>query len=183
MPKPHTPFQWAAQASPQTVDARLRKLREAINADRSLGRNVGMRYHDGEPSLIEGLLSRGDRRVGAVIERVWRDGGRFDGWSEHFSFERWMAAAAQRRCTGVDLDWYTTRERDADEVLPWDHLDSGLDKQWLWDDWQDALAEFEQDDCRWTPCFDCGVCSNAGHRHPDRPDRTHACCPLAPPRP
>jgi radical SAM superfamily enzyme YgiQ (UPF0313 family) len=159
VPKPHTPFQWAAQASPQVVDARLRKLREAINSDRSLGRNIGMRYHDGEPSLVEGLLSRGDRRVGAVIERVWRDGGRFDGWSEHFSFARWMSAA---EAEGIDIGWYTTRERDGDEVLPWDHLDSGLDKQWLWDDWQDALGEFEQDDCRWTPCFDCGVCSNLG---------------------
>ncbi|HEY2298952.1 MAG TPA: TIGR03960 family B12-binding radical SAM protein [Jatrophihabitans sp.] len=159
VPKPHTPFQWAAQTDPETVDARLRKLREAINANRSLGRNVGMRYHDGEPSLVEGLLSRGDRRVGAVIEAVWRDGGRFDGWSEHFSFDRWMSAAAR---VGVDVGWFTTRERDADEVLPWDHLDSGLDKQWLWDDWQDATAEFEQDDCRWTPCFDCGVCSNLG---------------------
>jgi radical SAM family uncharacterized protein len=161
VPKPHTPFQWAAQADPQTVDTRLRKLREAINADRSLGRNVGLRYHDGEPSLVEGLLSRGDRRVGAVIERVWRDGGRFDGWSEHFSFSRWVAAA-DAELHGVDVAWFTTRERDGDEVLPWDHLDSGLDKQWLWDDWQDALAEFEQDDCRWTPCFDCGVCSNLG---------------------
>jgi radical SAM family uncharacterized protein len=159
VPKPHTPFQWAAQASPEVVDARLRKLREAINANRALGRNVGMRYHDGEPSLVEGLLSRGDRRVGAVIERVWRDGGRFDGWTEHFSFARWTAAAD---AAGVDIGWYTTRERDAGEVLPWDHLDSGLDKQWLWDDWQDALGEFEQDDCRWTPCFDCGVCSNLG---------------------
>ena len=156
VPKPHTPFQWAAQASPEVIDTRLRKLRNAINASRSLGRSIGMRYHDGEPSLIEGLLSRGDRRAGAVIEAVWRAGGRFDGWSEHFSFERWTTACAT---AGVDLDWYTTRERDADEVLPWDHLDSGLDKQWLWDDWQDALAEFEQDDCRWTPCFDCGVCT------------------------
>jgi radical SAM family uncharacterized protein len=159
VPKPHTPFQWAAQASPEVVDNRLRKLRAAINANRSLGRNVGMRYHDGEPSLVEGLLSRGDRRVGAVIEQVWREGGRFDGWSEHFSFARWMTAA---ETVGVDVAWYTTRERDGDEVLPWDHLDSGLDKQWLWDDWQDALGEFEQDDCRWTPCFDCGVCSNLG---------------------
>jgi radical SAM superfamily enzyme YgiQ (UPF0313 family) len=163
VPKPHTPFQWAAQCDPQTVDTRLRKLREAINADRSLGRNVGMRYHDGEPSLVEGLLSRGDRRVGAVIEAVWRDGGRFDGWSEHFSFQRWMERAAEVFAgQPVDVNWYTTRERDGDEVLPWDHLDSGLDKQWLWDDWQDALGEFEQDDCRWTPCFDCGVCSNMG---------------------
>jgi hypothetical protein len=122
-----------------------------------------MRYHDGEPSLVEGLLSRGDRRVGAVIEAVWRDGGRFDGWSEHFSFARWMDRAAEAFAgQPVDVNWYTTRERDGDEVLPWDHLDSGLDKQWLWDDWQDALGEFEQDDCRWTPCFDCGVCSNMG---------------------
>ena len=89
VPKPHTPFQWAAQAHPDVVDGRLRKLRAAVNADRKLGRNVGMRYHDGQPALIEGLLARGDRRVGAVIERVWRDGGRFDGWSEHFSYERW----------------------------------------------------------------------------------------------
>jgi radical SAM family uncharacterized protein len=163
VPKPHTPFQWAAQASPETVDARLRKLRAAINSNRSLGRNVGMRYHDGEPSLVEGLLSRGDRRVGAVIEAVWRAGGRFDGWSEYFSFERWVNACDAVLADGpVDLSWYTTRERDADEVLPWDHLDSGLDKQWLWDDWQDAQGEFEQDDCRWTPCFDCGVCSNLG---------------------
>ena len=162
VPKPHTPFQWAAQSDPQTVDNRLAKLRAAINADRSLGRNIGMRYHDGEPSLVEGLLSRGDRRVGAVIEKVWREGGRFDGWSEHFSFQRWVSGTAALESTGVDLAWYTTRERDGEEVLPWDHLDSGLDKQWLWDDWQDALGEFEQDDCRWTPCFDCGVCSNMG---------------------
>ncbi|MEO6886860.1 MAG: TIGR03960 family B12-binding radical SAM protein, partial [Jatrophihabitantaceae bacterium] len=162
VPKPHTPFQWAAQASPETVDNRLRKLRAAINASK-LGRNVGMRYHDGEPSMVEGMLSRGDRRVGAVIEAVWRDGGRFDGWSEHFSFARWASCAEMVFADQpVNMDWYTTRERDGDEVLPWDHLDSGLDKQWLWDDWQDALGEFEQDDCRWTPCFDCGVCSNLG---------------------
>jgi radical SAM family uncharacterized protein len=163
IPKPHTPFQWASQCDPDTVDNRLRKLREAVNADRGLGRNIGMRYHDGKPSLIEGLLSRGDRRVGRVIERVWRDGGRFDGWSEHFSYERWVgSAAAELEPLGVDLDWFTTREREELEVLPWDHLDSGLDKEWLWSDWQDALDEHEQDDCRWTPCFDCGVCPAMG---------------------
>jgi radical SAM superfamily enzyme YgiQ (UPF0313 family) len=163
VPKPHTPFQWAAQAHPDVVDARLRKLREAVNADRKLGRNVGMRYHDGQPSLVEGLLARGDRRVGRVIERVWRDGGRFDGWSEHFSYQRWVdACAAELPPLGVSLEWFTTRERDRDEVLPWDHLDSGLERDWLWDDWQDALAAREQDDCRWTPCFDCGVCPSTG---------------------
>jgi radical SAM family uncharacterized protein len=159
IPKPHTPFQWAGQATPETVNHRLRLLKQAINADRSLGRAVGYRYHDGEPSLVEGLLSRGDRRVAAVIRRAWRDGARFDGWSEHFDFQRWVdAAAAELPPYGVDLDWFTTRERDQTEVLPWDHLDSGLDSDWLWQDWQDALSEVEQDDCRWTPCFDCGVC-------------------------
>ena len=163
VPKPHTPFQWASQTDPETVDERLRKLRQAVNADRSLGRNIGMRYHDGKPSLVEGLLSRGDRRLGRVIERVWREGGRFDGWNEHFSYERWMTCAAEELAEfGVDVDWYTTRERGQDEVLPWDHLDSGLDKEWLWADWQDALDAREQDDCRWTPCFDCGVCPTMG---------------------
>ncbi|MGW3468772.1 TIGR03960 family B12-binding radical SAM protein [Saccharopolyspora sp. NPDC000995] len=163
VPKPHTPFQWAGQTDPDTIDDRLRKLRQAINADRSLGRNIGMRYHDGKPSLVEGLLSRGDRRLGRVIERVWREGGRFDGWNEHFSFQRWMScAAAELGQLGVDVDWFTTRERGEHEVLPWDHLDSGLDKEWLWADWQDALDAREQDDCRWTPCFDCGVCPTMG---------------------
>ncbi|PVZ04967.1 TIGR03960 family B12-binding radical SAM protein [Actinomycetospora cinnamomea] len=161
VPKPHTPFQWAGQTAPEVVDARLRKLREAINSDRSLGRNIGLRYHDGQPSMIEGLLSRGDRRIGRVIERAWRDGQQFDGWSEYFSYERWVAAAASE-LDGVDLAWFTTRERGEHEILPWDHLDSGLDRGWLWDDWQDALAAEEQDDCRWTPCFDCGVCPTMG---------------------
>ncbi|MDX8149709.1 TIGR03960 family B12-binding radical SAM protein [Lentzea sp. BCCO 10_0061] len=163
VPKPHTPFQWAPQCDPDVVDDRLKKLRDAVNSDRSLGRNIGMRYHDGKPSLIEGLLSRGDRRIGKVIEAVWRDGGRFDGWSEHFSYDRWTAKASEQlEPLGVDLAWFTTREREELEVLPWDHLDSGLDKEWLWADWQDALDEREQDDCRWTPCFDCGVCPAMG---------------------
>ncbi len=81
VPKPHTPFQWAAQLDHDTTDERLRKLREVVRADKKYGRAIGFRYHDGQPGTIEGLLSRGDRRVGAVIEQVWRDGGRFDGWS------------------------------------------------------------------------------------------------------
>ncbi|MGD9957751.1 MAG: TIGR03960 family B12-binding radical SAM protein, partial [Candidatus Nanopelagicales bacterium] len=163
VPKPHTPFQWAAQLDHETTDARLHKLRDAIRADRQYGKAIGFRYHDGRPGIVEGLLSRGDRRIGAVIEQAWRDGARFDGWSEHFSFDRWMGAAdAALADLPVDVAWYTTRERDYTEVLPWDHLDSGLDKDWLWEDWQDALAEVPVEDCRWTPCFDCGVCDQMG---------------------
>jgi radical SAM superfamily enzyme YgiQ (UPF0313 family) len=159
VPKPHTPFQWAAQCDADVVDSRLAKLRQAVQRDKQYAKAIGFRYHDGKPGIVEGLLSRGDRRIGAVIEAVWRDGGRFDGWSEHFSYERWMRCAAEAlEPTGVDVAWYTVRERDYAEVLPWDHLDSGLDRDWLWEDWQDALDEVEVEDCRWTPCFDCGVC-------------------------
>ncbi len=172
VPKPHTPFQWAAQLGAEETDARLDKLRQAIRSDRRYGSAIGFRYHDGKPGIVEGLLSRGDRRVGRVIEAVWRDGGRFDGWSEHFSYDRWMAAAEQELTPlGVDVAWYTTREREESEVLAWDHIDSGLDKEWLWQDWLDALDETEVEDCRWTPCFDCGVCPQMGTDHRDRPHR------------
>src|SRR5579872_5691619 len=179
VPKPHTPFQWAAQCPAEVVDERLRKLGGALRADRGYAKAIGFRYHDGQPGIIEGLLSRGDRRVGKVIEAAWRDGARFDGWSEYFSFERWVKAAevalgglAGPNSTGhnsaenpVDLAWYTTRERDYSEVLPWDHLDAGLDRDWLWQDWQDSIAPEgagEVEDCRWTPCYECGVCSAMG---------------------
>ncbi|WP_131785396.1 TIGR03960 family B12-binding radical SAM protein [Protofrankia symbiont of Coriaria ruscifolia] len=183
VPKPHTPFQWAAQASHEVTDARLQMLRDAIRGDREVGRAIGFRYHDGRPGMIEGLLARGDRRVGAVIERVWRDGGRFDGWSEHFSFERWENACAEvLGPLGVSLDWFTTRERDEREVLPWDHLDAGLDRDWLWSDWQEALRETELDDCRWTPCYDCGVCPTMGTQTQIGPTG-RTLLPLVPTRP
>ena len=102
VPKPHTPFQWAGQSDHETVDARLAKLGRAIRSDREYGRAIGFRYHDGKPSIIEGLLSRGDRRVGKIIEAVWRDGGRFDGWSEHFSYQRW-ADCAERASREAEL--------------------------------------------------------------------------------
>ncbi|MEV4394491.1 TIGR03960 family B12-binding radical SAM protein [Nonomuraea sp. NPDC049607] len=159
VPKPHTPFQWAGQADHETVDRRLKALRDSLRGDKQYGRAIGFRYHDGKPSIVEGLLSRGDRRVGAVIRAVWEDGGRFDGWSEHFSYDRWMQAAEK---AGVDVDWYTTRERAENEVLPWDHLDAGLDREWLWQDWQEAVSGGEVEDCRWTPCYDCGVCPTMG---------------------
>jgi radical SAM family uncharacterized protein len=165
VPKPHTPFQWASQLDVATTDDRLKQLRDTVRADKKYARAIGFRYHDGKPGIIEGLLSRGDRRVGKVIEEVWRDGGRFDGWSEHFSYERWLLATERALDgTGVDLDWFTTRERTYDEVLPWDHLDSGLDKDWLWEDWEDAINpdSVDVEDCRWTPCYDCGVCPEMG---------------------
>jgi radical SAM superfamily enzyme YgiQ (UPF0313 family) len=166
VPKPHTPFQWAAQCDAQTVHDRLRKLGAALRSDQAYGRAVGYRYHDGEPSIIEGLLSRGDRRVAKVIKAAWQEGARFDGWTEYFSYERWIRSAEQALAgEPVDVAWYTTREREYSEVLPWDHLDAGLDRDWLWADWQDAVdpaGAAEVEDCRWTPCYDCGVCPTMG---------------------
>ncbi len=137
-----------------------------------LGKAIGYRYHDGRPSLVEGLLSRGDRRVGPVILEAWRDGARFDGWCEHFSYDRWMSAAeralADSRWTS---DWFTTRERDEHEVLPWDHLDSGPGPRLALAGLAGRAGGREVDDCRWTPCFDCGVCATSAPRSRSGPAR------------
>ena len=160
MPKPHTPFQWAAQLDHETTDARLRKLRDAIRADRGYGKAIGFRYHDGKPGIIEGLLSRGDRRVGAVIRAVWRDGGAVRRL-ERALLVRALERRADEALAGepVDLDWYTTRERDYDEVLPVGpprlRPRQGLALGGLAGR---ARPRREVEDCRWTPCFDCGVC-------------------------
>ena len=92
-----------------------------------------------------------------MIERVWRAGGTFQEWGEHFVLDRWLDAMAAE---GLDPDWYVTRHRTADEVLPWDHIAAGL-----WADWQAALAEHGLPDCRWTPCYDCGVCTGYALEH------------------
>nr|NLI49487.1 TIGR03960 family B12-binding radical SAM protein [Propionibacterium sp.] len=184
VPKPHTPFQWAGQADIETIDRRLRLLRDRVRADRRYGRAIGVRYSDGRPGVIEGLLARGDRRLGPVIEAAFRAGARFDGWSEHFDLDRWLAAAESGLAgTGVDVAWYTTRERGWDEVLPWDHLDLGLDRNWLWDDWQAALAEDATADCRWHGCYDCGVCTSLGTRTEVGPTGRHLLPPAAAPGP
>ncbi|WCC80618.1 TIGR03960 family B12-binding radical SAM protein [Cutibacterium equinum] len=163
VPKPHTPFQWAAQASADEVDHRLSVLQESIGSDGQLAGSTDMFYRNGRPGVIEGLLSRGDRRVGKVVEAVWRDGGIFDGWDEYFSYDRWVACCQRElEPLGVSLDWFVTRERDREEVLPWEHLDSGLDRDWLWNDWQAALNEETVSDCLRGPCYNCGVCPSMG---------------------
>ena len=101
-------------------------------------------------------------RSGRVIERVWRAGGVFQEWSEHFDLDRWIDAMAAE---GLDPGWYTTRHRTEDEILPWDHIAAGLHRDFLWQDWQAALDEHGLPDCRWTPCYDCGVCTDYALEH------------------
>ena len=164
VPKPHTPFQWAAQLDHETTDARLRKLRDVDP------RRPQVRQVDRLP--LPRRQAR-HRRGTALARRPSRRRRHRAGLARRRPLRRLERALLLRRVDGrgrrrrsptapVDVDWFTTREREQNEVLPWDHLDSGLDKDWLWEDWQDALAEVEVEDCRWTPCFDCGVCDQMG---------------------
>jgi radical SAM family uncharacterized protein len=157
VPKPHTPFQWFGQNGVHELRRKVELLRGAVRKS-----GVQLRWHDPEATFAEGIASRGDRRIGRVIERVWREGGTFQEWSERFDLRRWLDAMAAE---GLDADWYVTRHRTEDEVLPWDHISAGLHRDFLWQDWQAALHEHGLPDCRWTPCYDCGVCTDYALEH------------------
>lgn len=158
VPKPFTPFQWFGQ---NTVPELRRKI-DLLRDDTRRSNGVHVKWHDPKATLVEGLMSRGDRRLGPVIEEVWRAGGTFQEWSECFDLDLWTNTMARH---GLDPDWYVHRHREADELLPWDHLSAGLHKDFLWQDWRDALAEVGLPDCRWTPCYDCGACTGYSIEH------------------
>jgi radical SAM family uncharacterized protein len=158
VPKPQTPFQWFGQNTEDELRRKINLLKDATRKQHG----VQLKWHDPKASVAEGIASRGDRRIGAVIEEVWRRGGIFQEWSEFFDLELWKDAMAKH---GLDLEWYVNRHRDEDEVLPWDHISAGLHKDFLWGDWQDALAASGVEDCRWTPCYDCGACTGYGIEH------------------
>lgn len=148
VPKPHSPFQWERQV---TMDEYIRKvnlLRENIKA-----KNVVYNWHDPQTSYIEATLSRGDRRMGRVIENVWRAGGRLEAWSDYFLFGRWMKAFDD---AGVDPTFYTYRERCEDEVMPWDIVDVGVRRAHLWHEREQAYRSELSPDCR-KQCSACGA--------------------------
>ncbi len=158
VPKPFTPFQWFGQNTREELGRKIGLLRDNLRRDRG----VTLKWHDPKASVIEGLMSRGDRRLGPVIEAVWQKGGVFQEWSEHFDFGLWHDTLEAH---GLSLDWYVHRHREEDEVFPWDHLSAGLHRDFLWQDWRDALEGFGLPDCRWTPCYDCGACTGYGIEH------------------
>jgi radical SAM family uncharacterized protein len=158
VPKAHTPFQWFGQNSVNELRRKIGLVREAA----SKAKGVNVKWHDPAASLAEGICSRGDRRVGPVIERVWRAGGVFQEWSEFFELDRWLDALAAE---GLSAEDFVTRHREENEVFPWHHLSAGLHQDFLWQDWRAALAESGLEDCRWTPCYDCGVCTGDGLEH------------------
>ena len=158
VPKPFTPFQWFGQNTREELTRKMYLLRDELRRDRG----VQFKWHDPKATVVEGIASRGDRRIGPVIEDVWRHGGTFQEWSEFFDVDLWTAALERQ---GLSLEQYVYRHRTEDEVLPWDHISAGLHKDFLWQDWRDALAEVGLEDCRWTPCYDCGACTGYSVEH------------------
>ena len=148
IPKPHSPFQWEAQIPLPEYLRRVNQLRSANTA-----KNVTYNWHDAETSLIEAVLSKGDRRVADAIEEVWRQGGRLDAWTDYFSFRRWMDAFED---CGVDVDFYAHREAGKDEILPWDHIDVGVRKAHLWSEREKCYRSELSPDCR-HQCAACGA--------------------------
>lgn len=148
IPKPHSPFQWEPQISKEEYLRRVNLLRSSIMA-----RNVTYNWHDAETSVVEAALSRGDRRLSAVIEEVWKQGGRLEAWSDYFSFQRWVAAF--EKC-GLDMDFYAARERAVDELLPWDMIDVGVRKAHLIHEREQCYASALSPDCR-RQCSACGA--------------------------
>ena len=158
VPKPFTPFQWFGQNTIEELQRKINLLKDAT----SRMRGVQLKWHDPKATLIEGILSRGDRALSDLIEEVWRSGGTFQEWSEHFDLSRWLTSMDE---LGLSVESYAYRHRDKSEPLPWDHLDAGLYKDFLWQEWRDALEEVGLEDCRWTPCYDCGACTGYGLDH------------------
>lgn len=152
VPKPHTAFQWFGQNSIEEIERKQRLLRSLIK-----DRSISLHWHDARTSFLEGVFSRGDRRLGKVLLRAWQNGVKFDGWSEHFKFNAWMDAFTAEKIDPAD---YASRERELDEYLPWEHLSSGVDKAFLTREWQAAQKAAFTPDCRREQCGACGVCQD-----------------------
>lgn len=152
VPKPFTPFQWAKMCTKDEFIERAnivrQKFREMKNA-----KSLKYNWHEAELTVLEGVLARGDRRVGAVIEEAYRRGALFDSWSEYFQNEIWMDAFAS---CGVSIDFYTTRERKPDEIFPWDFINAGVSKEFLAREWQKAMQGEVTPNCR-QRCSGCGA--------------------------
>ena len=148
VPKPHTPFQWEQQITPEEYTRRQRLLKDCL-----LSKSVEYSWHAPDLSRLEAVLARGDRRLGPVLERAVELGIRLDGWDEYFSYETWMQAF--RDC-GVDPDYYTTRGFGLDETLPWDPVDVGVSKTFLKRERDRAYADQVTPDCR-HKCAGCGA--------------------------
>jgi len=152
VPKAHTPFEWLPQLELEESKRRINLVRERLQSHR-----VKVKWNKPEASWLEGIFSRGDRRLTKVLVEAWQQGARFDSWSEYFNMDIWKEAFKKHR---VDPDFYLLRERDHDEILPWEHINSGISKEFLLREWQKAIMREKTPDCR-EYCSDCGVCNES----------------------
>ncbi|MDY6906230.1 MAG: TIGR03960 family B12-binding radical SAM protein [Thermodesulfobacteriota bacterium] len=150
IPKPHTPFQWEPQLTREQARDRLFYLKDRLES-----RRIGFKWQNPDASLLEGVFARGDRRLSRLVETAYRKGCRFDGWSDSFDFAKWQAAA---EACGIDFDFYTTRQRDVSEPLPWDHIFAGISRDFLLTEREKALNVELTGDCRDGECQNCGIC-------------------------
>ena len=148
VPKPHTPFQWTAQENEPGLNAKHEILKGLHHKGTKLS------WQDPKLSLLEAALSRGDRRLGRVIYRAWELGCKFDAWTEHFNYEKWLRAFTD---AGLEPGFYAHRERSLDEVLPWSHIDAGVTDAFLKQEYQRAQHGKETPDCRHHACNVCGL--------------------------
>ncbi len=150
IPKPHTPFQWASQAALAEGREKISRLRKQLAIP-----GVDFKWQNPEMSWLEGVWARGDRRLGNTLRAAHRRGCRFDGWGDQLRFNHWMEAFAE---TGIDPDFFTRRERELNEPLPWDHIDTRVAKEYLQAEWLKALNATATADCREGDCNACGSC-------------------------
>ena len=152
IPKPFTPFQWAPMCTKDEFQRRAYivndRMKEMLNK-----KSLKYNYHDPDVSIIEGLLARGDRKISKVIEKVYKAGGIYDAWGEYFDYDRWLNALDE---CGIDLDFYTTRERSLDEIFPWDFINTGVTKEFLKREWRNAMEGKVTPNCK-AKCQGCGA--------------------------
>ena len=154
VPKPYTPFQWFGQLPIEEFQRRQRLLKEHIT-----DRSITFHYHDARLSVIEGVFARGDRRLAPALYEAWKNGAKFDGWSDLFDDSRYFAAF---ETCGIDWEYYSRRTRMIGEPLPWAHTSPGVLERFLKSEWQKALAASLTEDCRRTHCTGCGICPTLG---------------------
>jgi len=150
IPKPHTPFQWAAQLSLTESEDRIKRVQDQLKLP-----GIQFKWQNPKVSWLEGVWARGDRKLGRLLVAAYNKGCKFDGWSDHFRFDLWESAFVEE---GLDPDFYITRPRDVCEPLPWDHINTQLAKTFLADEWESAHQGEHTADCRVDDCNRCGVC-------------------------
>lgn len=171
VPKPHTPFQWVPLDTMEQVRAKQALLKQQVR-----GQGLNLRWNRPEDTLLEAFLSRGDRRLGAVIERAWQLGTQFDAWQEHHNHAAWQQAFDE---CGLDMAFYTHRERAVDEVFPWDHIDIAVKKKFLVEDYLMSQEGETRHDCR-DGCFACGILPKFTKTRMQTPAEAWECPPVKP---